>query len=625
MSSVLKCGVCGAQARGVHFGGVSCDPCKAFFRRSVQTGMWQAFHCTASTITVTVTAAYPAIANGNANTKGCHQNYRSCQACRYRRCEEIGMSPSLVMSEEGRKALMARRLEKRRKQLVLLQEEDQQRREVRKESGSDQENEEWREKGKREMDVYEVKKEEEEEFEEAKNEEKVNMQCSTMADLPRVILADSSITGVLVRLLRKSLVFPEFREDAAMLRQKTGLAPVEEGNAGQLTARTEHLIFALCKGLGRFYTLTMPLLELGCRQQQEEAVLKHAVAMGVILYASHQFQGQGEWWPRRALSPSCWWPRVTLREVFCLLPAAHHRTAFAAFMRKNCSFFADEVVTAISLVAALCDAQRCSTSADGGGLKQEPGAVFTAEDGLEREEKEKEKGKEEEVRRRDLCLGLLHRYLTHKHQDAAIASSITTELISCLEEVRGLASCLTTATKDDLLYAATSHTTHHAPHHAPGRPEDSEDETVVKGDPETAYEEETFNCLNACKGAQGGEATSASIEVKGGSRLHLRLPGNYRLEHQWQDDQSATFHLTFTTRPPRPSSRHGKKKKKEGSSSQLLGYVTVTILLLCLVLVLTWDFAVFLPSFGYKPPRDVTPRDSNFTREQLIARGRILS
>lgn len=120
-----------------------------------------------------------------------------------------------------------------------------------------------------------------------------------------------------------------------------------------------------------------------------------------------------------------------------------------------------------------------------------------------------------------------------------------------------------------------------------------------------------------------GEATSASIAVLGGSRLHLRLPGNYRLEHHWRDHRSATLHFTFTTRPPPPSSRHAAHTStQEGSSSQLLGYVTVAILLLCLVMVLTWDFAVFLPSVGRRSPRDVSSRDSDFTREQLIAMGR---
>ncbi|MPC69182.1 hypothetical protein E2C01_063397 [Portunus trituberculatus] len=435
------------------------------------------------------------------------------------------MSPSLVMSEEGRKALMARRLEKRKKQLTLLQEGDQQRRKMREEGVGDQGKKEWqegwREMGEREMDVYEVKKEEEEEFEEAENE-KINMQCSAMAaDLPKVNVGDSTITGVLLRLIRKSLVFPKFQENATTLKQRGGLTLVAEGNSGQLTARrTEHLIFALCKGIGRFYTLAKPFLEPGRQHQQEGVVLKHAVAMGVILYACHQFQGEGEWWPRRALSPSCWWPRVPLAEVLHLLPDAKNRTAFAAFMRKNCSLFADEVVTAIGLVAALRDAQRYCTPADGGGLKQEPGATFTVEDGWEGEQNGKEKGIEEEVRRRDSCLGLLHRYLTHKHQDAAIASSIKEEFNSCLREVRGLATCLTTAAKSDLLGAATTHTTHtthHTPQHATWRPEDSEGQTVVKAEPETAYEE-TFALLQASWGDQGAAAGRNIV------RMYASLP-----------------------------------------------------------------------------------------------------
>lgn len=439
------------------------------------------------------------------------------------------MNPSLVMSEEGRRALMARRLEKRRKQLTLQQEEDQQLREKTEESVTDQGKEQWQEGWRQkgvEMDVYEVKKEEEE-FEGAKNEEKVNIQCSTLtADLPKVIVEDSSITGILVRLLRKSLVFTEFREEDLTLRQKAGPAPVAEGsNAGQLTVREiEHLIFALCKGIGRFYTLTKPFLDPDRQHQQEGVAFKHAVARGVILYASHQFHGEREWWPRRALSSSCWWPRVTLREVLCLLPDADHRTAFPAFMRKYCSLFADEVVTAIGLVTALGDAQRYCTPADGGGLKQEPDAAFTVQESCEGEQTKKEKGKDQEVMRRDSCLRLLHRYLTHKHKDAAIASSITAELNSCLEEVHSLATCLTTATKDHLLAAATTHMTHHAPQHTTWRPEDSEDETLVKVEPETAYEE-TFDSLHACQRAHGAAAGGYILQTY--ASLPQPLPQSY--------------------------------------------------------------------------------------------------
>ncbi|KAF0309075.1 Vitamin D3 receptor [Amphibalanus amphitrite] len=39
------CGVCGERAKSHHFGGMACDSCKAFFRRSVQSEACNHFRC----------------------------------------------------------------------------------------------------------------------------------------------------------------------------------------------------------------------------------------------------------------------------------------------------------------------------------------------------------------------------------------------------------------------------------------------------------------------------------------------------------------------------------------------------------------------------------------------------
>jgi hypothetical protein len=93
---VKYCGVCGDIAKSYHFGGLSCDSCKAFFRRSVQNDNYLHFQC-------------------------CHRgqcvislsNRKSCQYCRMKRCFAIGMEKSWVMTEEERKALMKARAEKK--------------------------------------------------------------------------------------------------------------------------------------------------------------------------------------------------------------------------------------------------------------------------------------------------------------------------------------------------------------------------------------------------------------------------------------------------------------------------------------------------------------------------------
>ncbi|CAF0929323.1 unnamed protein product [Rotaria sordida] len=79
------CSVCGDISTGIHFGGNSCESCKAFFRRSVQCLRFQNYKCS--------------------NDEQCPVNTSTrkvCQFCRYAKCTAIGMKPKWVLSDQER-------------------------------------------------------------------------------------------------------------------------------------------------------------------------------------------------------------------------------------------------------------------------------------------------------------------------------------------------------------------------------------------------------------------------------------------------------------------------------------------------------------------------------------------
>ncbi|CAF3052897.1 unnamed protein product [Rotaria sp. Silwood2] len=79
------CSVCGDISTGIHFGGNSCESCKAFFRRSVQCHRYQNYKCS--------------------NDARCPVNIvtrKVCQFCRYTKCTTIGMKPKWVLSDQER-------------------------------------------------------------------------------------------------------------------------------------------------------------------------------------------------------------------------------------------------------------------------------------------------------------------------------------------------------------------------------------------------------------------------------------------------------------------------------------------------------------------------------------------
>lgn len=77
------CGVCGDRALGYNFNAVSCESCKAFFRRNALKN--KDFRC-------------PFTENCNITPV----TRRFCQKCRLDKCFSIGMRKEYIMSEEDK-------------------------------------------------------------------------------------------------------------------------------------------------------------------------------------------------------------------------------------------------------------------------------------------------------------------------------------------------------------------------------------------------------------------------------------------------------------------------------------------------------------------------------------------
>ncbi|XP_075959372.1 nuclear receptor subfamily 1 group I member 2 [Anarhichas minor] len=90
------CGVCGDLAKGFHFNALTCEGCKGFFRRAIKRP----------------TQLRCRFLN-ECNIK--KNNRRSCQACRFRKCQAIGMRQEMVMSE---KKVLERRIRIQSKKML---------------------------------------------------------------------------------------------------------------------------------------------------------------------------------------------------------------------------------------------------------------------------------------------------------------------------------------------------------------------------------------------------------------------------------------------------------------------------------------------------------------------------
>ncbi|XP_023579320.1 vitamin D3 receptor [Octodon degus] len=75
------CGVCGDRATGFHFNAMTCEGCKGFFRRSMKRKAL--FTCPFS-----------------GDCRITKDNRRHCQACRLKRCVEIGMMKEFILTDE---------------------------------------------------------------------------------------------------------------------------------------------------------------------------------------------------------------------------------------------------------------------------------------------------------------------------------------------------------------------------------------------------------------------------------------------------------------------------------------------------------------------------------------------
>jgi len=79
-----KCIVCGKPAIGFNYGALTCQTCKAFFRRNTSIEM--------------------SCRNGDKSCKPNAKGKLKCQLCRYNKCVKVGMIPELVGCNKGNKS-----------------------------------------------------------------------------------------------------------------------------------------------------------------------------------------------------------------------------------------------------------------------------------------------------------------------------------------------------------------------------------------------------------------------------------------------------------------------------------------------------------------------------------------
>ena len=80
--SKIPCKICGCSSSGVHFGVISCEGCKGFFRRSTKGDFRKQYKCKTTGSTIIEDISTPPIC----------QRLSNCRQCRLKRCVRAGMN-----------------------------------------------------------------------------------------------------------------------------------------------------------------------------------------------------------------------------------------------------------------------------------------------------------------------------------------------------------------------------------------------------------------------------------------------------------------------------------------------------------------------------------------------------
>ncbi|EDV27972.1 Nuclear receptor subfamily 2 group F member 1-A [Trichoplax sp. H2] len=91
LSKELCCLICGDRSNGRHYGVISCEGCKGFFKRSVRRNMKYACTCSANACKIT------------------KANRNQCQFCRLQKCFKVGMRKEAVQKERHTSTIRADR------------------------------------------------------------------------------------------------------------------------------------------------------------------------------------------------------------------------------------------------------------------------------------------------------------------------------------------------------------------------------------------------------------------------------------------------------------------------------------------------------------------------------------